>query len=187
MKEQPDEALAGQLAAGRLDDALVAEAYRRFFPVMFQAAAGVLGRELGQAEDVAQETLSRLLLDGSLRHLRDRKRLKGFLAAAAKNAALDLLRSTREQPSALEPDSDLAQWVDEQALADERDRSLARLARVLSSLPTEEQAIINARFFREQSIAEIARELGCSYSAAAQRLSRAIAHARKKTSRFSWL
>ena len=180
-----DEQLATRLAQPLPDEPLVAEAYRRFFPAMFQTAATVLGRQLGLAEDVAQETLSRLLLDGTLRHLRERQKIKSFLMVAARNAARDLQRKLRGETLPAQPDDELRRWIDDEALAAERDRALAVVARVLSSLSTEDQAILNARFFREQSIAEIAAELGCSYAAAAQRLSRALSRARKKAGVFS--
>jgi RNA polymerase sigma factor (sigma-70 family) len=171
-----DAALAEAL---RRDDApreVIEEAYRRFFPIMLYAAARVLQSPNARAEDVAQETLTRILLDGSLAHLRDVAKIRAFLESAATRAAIDLVRHLgREVPTAA-PVEPLENEVERKR---ELDETRARVEEAMALLEPDDRQLLSLRFLEEQPLGEIARRLQVGYAAAGQRLSRALARARK--------
>lgn len=175
-----DAELAAQLAAGELDRLTLVKAYERFFPGMIIAAARALREHSAAAEDVAQETFSRILLEGTLARLKDRTRVRAFLKVAAERAALDALRVLARRK---ELDRQVAVQMDTMAeamLSPDPAPELAarldeRLRKLLGRLGEVDRQILSLRLLERRSLSEIASRLKLSYSATAQRYSRAKA------------
>ncbi len=181
MKPLPDWSdaeLAAALAARKPEKPLVTEAYHRFLPGMLYAAAHVLGALHDHAEDVAQATLSRILLDGTLAHLKEPAYVRSFLDACARRAAIDVVRAARKHPVE-EATADVGDWLDTRAAIEEREALKERLAEVLQTLSAEDRGLLEMRFLHELSLSDVARRLGVGYAAAGQRLHRALSRARK--------
>lgn len=177
-RELSDGQLAKLLVDRHANEAAFVEAYRRFMPKMIVRAGRVLGDLAGYSEDVAQETLAKILLRGSLERLQDPAGITSYLLVATERAAVDLLRAVgRETPT----DSVQAKtvWIDS---ASDSAALRQALEEVLRALRPEQQEIIRWRFLEELSLSEIATRSKIGYAAAGQRLSRAIARAREVAS-----
>jgi RNA polymerase sigma factor (sigma-70 family) len=176
-----DVAIAERLRSGDLSNSLVTEVYRRYFRSMLSSAAAVLKKHSYVAEDVAQETLVRLLLGGQLSRVRDPSSLPVFLRTSAKRGALDALRLIERRGEAL-ASRDPEGFLDEAPGPTTTAQLIERLHSELRRLEAEDAAVLRLRLAEQKSLSETADALGISYSAAAQRFSRAMGRLRKRAS-----
>ncbi len=148
---------------------------------MLWSAARVLRTTPDVAEDVASDAFIRVFLDGSIGALKEPARLKAYLVTAARFAAIDTLRKrSREIPSEIvEEVRDSPTSFLDSAVHEENTELLSeRFERVLESLRPDDKRILEMRL-RGMSLGEMAEELNKTYSAVAQRFSRAMARARR--------
>jgi RNA polymerase sigma factor (sigma-70 family) len=169
--------LAIVLAKPRASRLAVVEAYRRFMPMLIVRAGVVLQDHVRYAEDVAQETLTKILDGGMLAHLRDPEQIGTFLLTATKRAAIDLLRALSRETLVVET-PELDGFLDRAAIDRERNEMRQEISEILTHLPEDDRAILRARFLEDQSLADIASKAGILYFAAGQRVSRALRRAR---------
>src|SRR5262245_56040205 len=141
-----------------------------------------LTRNLGDADDVTQETFLRAWQ--AIGRFRVGEPLYPWLARIAMNAAFSLMRRRKRRPEvALEPLVESgAQWAGaddpaENAAAGERDE---RLARAYDALSEEHRAVLALRVVEDLSYDEIARALEVPVGTVMSRLSRARADLRSK-------
>lgn len=176
--ELTDQQLAELLAKERPSQGVVVEAYRRFVPRMIVQAARRLGVFAIHAEDVAQETFSKILLRGAFAKMQDPSRIRTYLMVATDRAAVDLLRSigpeTTVTDGELSEQADADDWMDKTV-----DAWRPEIEQVLNSLNGPDADIIRSRFYDGASLDKIAKKLNISYFAAGQRLSRAMRRARR--------
>lgn len=162
-------------------NALVTEIYRRFFPSLVRTAALTLGDSAAFAEDVAQESFASVLMEGRFERLRDPRQLRPFLNAVVRFAALDFVR-TRQRRSAHEV-ANLPLESAEVSPAEFLHSEHPRLEALLERMPSDQRSLLELRFRKAMSLTEISAALGVTYAAAAQRLSRAVATARRLNAR----
>lgn len=154
------------------DDAL----YRRYHPGVLDLLVRRL-RNIEEAEALAQEAMIRGL------DARKSKTIRSFGAFAmriAHNLATDLLRRRRFEGGYVDPESAL--WEESPPERIE----LFRLRGIVDALPEEAREIIDLRYQRGLSFAEIARELDMSKNGVFARHERALdllrqAFARRRT------
>ena len=138
--------------------ALAEPLYRRF------------GGELPiEVDDLAQEVMLRLQSPAALRRLRAAGSAEGYLTVVMRNHLLDLLRRSR-----LERRWQSAQTSPRATPDAPPQEDLITLRRALARLPADDQELILRRFWREQTIAEIANDLGEKYSTVSVRLFRLL-------------
>jgi RNA polymerase sigma factor (sigma-70 family) len=130
-----------------------------------------LGPEI--EEDVTQNTLIRLRKPKVLAAIREARYPAAYIARIMRNEAID--RQRRAPPhETIGPD------IAAPAEDDDRERRVRRLDELLRDLTVEERQLLDARFFRQLQIGQIAAEYGEPYSAVAKRLFRLIAKLRAK-------
>ncbi len=172
LRKLTDDELAAQFESGTPSTEVLVEAYRRFLPRLMVRASRFLGDAAAYAEDVAQETLSKILMRGDLTRLKDRKGFNQYLLKSAERAAIDIRRKIgREVP---EGQIDLEGMLNPNALDD---ASRLELKSVVERLEQADRELLEM-FSSGLVLSDIAKIKGISYSAAAQRLSRTITKAR---------
>jgi len=121
------------------------------------------------AEDVAQEAFIRA--HRSFDGLREPSRVKTWLYALTRNAAIDWLRAHRRKAVSLE-ETQADVPVPEPAASGERGDQLAAVMSVLESLREDYREIILMRYFEDLSYKQIAEALGMTVGAVGEKLSR---------------
>ena len=162
-----DQALIRALQAGER------AALRRTMEVYAGYTSAVLGNTLrGQA---SREDLEELLSDVFLSLWRSRegldpdKSLKAWLAAVARNRAVDFLRRKKETHPVPDGLPDPAPGPEEQLLQKERVQALER---ALSALSARDRNLVYRKYYYLQSTARMAAELGLTERAVEGRLYR---------------
>ena len=162
-----DQALIRALQAGER------AALRRTMEVYAGYTSAVLGNTLrGQA---SREDLEELLSDVFLSLWRSRegldpeKSLKSWLAAVARNRAVDFLRRKKETHPVPDGLPDPAPGPEEQLLQKER---IQALERALSALSARDRNLVYRKYYYLQSTARMAAELGLTERAVEGRLYR---------------
>lgn len=121
------------------------------------------------AEDVAQEAFLRAYrsLDG----LREPGRVKTWLYALTRNAAIDWLRANRRKASSLDSieEADMEAPTAPEPAGGDR---LEKLKKVLESMRADYRELILLRYFDGLSYQEIAETLGMTVGAVGEKLSR---------------
>lgn len=159
---------------GREDDRAFMEAlYRRYGRLMFAAARRCLNSGT-EAEDAVQTALLSLL--GRVEQLRTmgEAALAGYIRAAARNAALNILREQergeRRREKLSQDPPELAPTMDELLVLYER-RSALRA--VLERMRPEERVLLEGKYLLHRSDAELAEILGCQTDSVRMKLTRA--------------
>jgi RNA polymerase sigma-70 factor (sigma-E family) len=147
-------------APARFEDAF-ADLYRLAYRVAFR----ILG-DRGDAEDAAQETLSR----AHQRWSRLAPRPEGWVATVAGNLAIDRIRRRRRVGP--RPDGGIA--LVDPLLVERLD-----LARALRTLPRRQRQVVVLRYLADHSELDVADELGCSPGAVKTHASRGLAALRR--------
>jgi RNA polymerase sigma-70 factor (ECF subfamily) len=127
-----------------------------------------------QIEDLVQETLLKMQSPRTMKRLKLSGSPAGYVAVMMRNAATDLIRRQqrgREVEIDLIDELHLTDTADVQVVSSDRSE---RLQKALLLLNPGERALLQMRFWRGLSIAQIAEELGLSYSATAVRLFRIL-------------
>src|SRR5437016_5496796 len=131
-------------------------------------------------EEVAQDTLTVVLQALRDNRIDDVAKMPGFIFGVAKNLVSKALRE-RSLQAVSSPDSpsDAAPWLEDPdaALLVEEQRQQVREA--LGQLSLSDRDILRRAFFVEQSLEEIAAEVGIPYAAVRKRKSRALERLRK--------
>lgn len=139
---------------------------------MFAVAAGIV-RDRATAEDVVSESFIKLARFA--RRYKNTGNPSGWILRIVRNTALDCARRRKLRPVA---DADAFYTLTDGAPPDAADDRLA-LAEALAKLaPTERQAIYD-RYYLDMTVAETARELKLSRSAADRLLKRAEENLKK--------
>jgi len=127
-------------------------------------------------DDVVQEVLLKLQSIELIRRLRSMSSPAGYLAVAIRNAVRDLGRRHRlDQQALARLGLDLALEAEDQKETAERSQDRgAALKQALRSLSRAERLMLRMRFWRNQSIGDIAKFYGLPYSTVAVRLFRLL-------------
>jgi RNA polymerase sigma-70 factor, ECF subfamily len=127
-----------------------------------------------EIEDALQQVLLKLQSLETLRRLRSAGNAEGYVAMMLKNAAVDILRQRERERKLFVPmEAELAEQNVAQAPTLSPEQK-ARLREELRLLSPDDRALLRMRFWKNMSIAEIARATGLTYSAAAVRLFRIL-------------
>jgi len=121
-----------------------------------------------------QETLLKMQSPRTMKRLKLSGSPAGYVAVMMRNAATDLIRRQqrgREVEIDLLDELHLTDTADVQVVSSDRSE---RLQKALLLLHPAERALLQMRFWRGLSIAQIAEELTLSYSATAVRLFRIL-------------
>ncbi len=160
-----------------VDETLLVETYQR--RLLYFALRRLRDRAL--AEEVAQETLTVVLLALRDNRIEDIAKLPGFIFGVAKNL---VCRATREQANRAQTDPDHdadtpGDWLKnpDAGLLLEEQRRQVRMA--LAELSSSDRDILYRAFTNGQPLEEIAGELGIPYVSARKRKSRALERLRK--------
>ncbi len=146
-------------------------AVERYTPYLSAVVRRTLGAA-GTAQDV-EELVSDVFLT-LWRHreeLRDGSGLRPWLAAVARNRAVDWLRAARPAPLPLEDQAGAAA-PDLQEEAERREFAAALYAAV-EALPQPERDLVEGYYYQGERLKDLARGLGLSPAAAKSRLFRA--------------
>jgi RNA polymerase sigma factor (sigma-70 family) len=135
----------------------------RLFRYCLALAAGddALAREIAQA--------TYLRMARHIRVLNEEAALWAWLARAARDAATDLRRTGGRYVGAL---ARFAAWFHPARPSEDDDGLLAALDAALAKLDPDEKALVEARYFRRDSLEATGAQLGCSSRAVEGRLSR---------------
>jgi len=176
-----DAELAHAIVRAPEDAKLFEEAFLRFYRPMVAAATVIFGGRLGLAEDIAQETLLRVLTPKVLRRLREPSALRQVLVQATRRGAMSAARAFSRHEALLARNDPMPSSASSNELPD----VWLDVEEALAALRDEEREVLNLRYFEGLQLTEIAARLHLTYSAAAQRVSRALVHlrnsVRKKT------
>lgn len=150
--------------------------YRRYQPAVVDLLTRRL-RNVEEAEALAQEAMLKALDAARAKPIRS---FGAFVMRVAHNLATDVLRRRRFEGGYVDPE--LALSVDQPPERIE----LFRLRSIVDSLPPESREIVDLRYQRGLSFAEIGRELGMSKNGVFARHERALdllrqAFARRRT------
>jgi RNA polymerase sigma-70 factor, ECF subfamily len=132
----------------------VEHAYRRYYPVIREKCARML-RDPAEAQDVAQETFTRLWSDRD--RLRDADAVASWIYRTSTRLAVDRYRRTSRQGEL--PDAEVATDEPDAAVQLETRRMLMRIA---NDLPKDELEVAILSRIDGLDQAEIASVLGCS-------------------------
>ncbi len=150
------------------------ESYRQFAmsrsPALYRSACLMTSGDTHLAEDLVQETLSRMYTVWS------RKRCIDNPDAYAKTVLVRAYLTHRRRRSSGEQP---APWLPERPADDRGDSSLRiTLLQALAGLPRKDRAVLVLRFWEDLSIEETAEAMRTSSSAVRSRTSRALAKLR---------
>ncbi|HEX7678858.1 MAG TPA: sigma-70 family RNA polymerase sigma factor [Thermoanaerobaculia bacterium] len=130
----------------------------------------VFGR--GLLDDVVQQIILRFQSEEMMGRLAAADSPPSYLAAMVRNALTDAERAVARSKAAIERVEPMGFAFDEQYESFE-------LRQLLSALAPDDRQLLHLRFWRGLTIAEIAAELGISYSAAAMRIVRLLGKLRR--------
>jgi len=138
------------------------------------------------AEEVAQDTLTVVLQALRDNRIDDVAKMPGFIFGVARNLVSKALRerSLQVDPGSAPDPIDAVPWLEDPdaALLVEEQRQQVREA--LGQLSLSDRDILRRAFFAEQSLEEIAVEVGIPYAAVRKRKSRALERLRRIFSRY---
>jgi RNA polymerase sigma factor (sigma-70 family) len=175
MEAADDLTLARQVADG--DETALAAFYARYADPLFAFIYHHIDESHPDAEDVWQETL--LAAINALPAYRGQSRLFTWLCGIARHKIADHLR--RQGRSVAEvfsdvPEAELAALIGAGTLPEEvvvRRATRVRVVQALATLRDDYRTALVARYADEQSVDEVAHQLGRSYKATESLLSRA--------------
>lgn len=144
---------------------------------LVRLAARLMG-SLPDGEDVVQEAYLKAYRGLSEGRFDGRAQVRTWLGRVVVNTALDALRARKRAPL---PRADIPETADATASAESR-AALAELDAWLGALPPEQRVAVVLKSVEGYTSAEIAEALGCSEGAVEQRLVRARANLRQRTS-----
>lgn len=163
-----EQSLARRLTTG--SRSALEQAVRQFTPyvsaVILQTLSGRAARE--DVEELASDVF--LALWSHAGELDPAQGLRPWLAAVARNKAIDWLRTRRTEPIPLEESCPGAE-EDPASLAERRELS-ALLWQTVDALPEPDRTLFFRYYYQGDKLKDIARELGLSQTAAKQRLFR---------------
>jgi RNA polymerase sigma-70 factor (ECF subfamily) len=159
MTAVPEEDDDGWLEAFRRGDRdVIEQCYRRYYPVVQAAMGTMLG--VADRETVVHDVFLRLLSEPAMRASFSGQSLGGWLAAIARNRAVDLSRRARREALMASPDEVVPEIpVDAGAHEDHVMRLLLDGFR-REHLNPEWAPVFEARFVRQMTQREAARHLG---------------------------
>jgi len=132
--------------------------------------------QTADVQDLVQNVLLKLQSMETMRRLHAARSVEGYVFVMLRNAATDLVRRRQLERvifrSLEEAVPDEEQAVQHASAQNTEDASV--LGDALESLHAEERKLLEMRFWRNMSIADIARETGVTYSATAVRLFRIL-------------
>jgi RNA polymerase sigma-70 factor, ECF subfamily len=140
------------------------------------------GLQPADVEDLVQSVLLKIQSPVTIRRLRAARSTEGYVFVMLRNAANDLVRRRQFERSLFSP---LKAVVDEPALEPryvEQTEAASVIAGLLESLGDSDQELLQMRFWRNLTIAEIAEDKGLSYSTVAVRLFRILHRLRDQLS-----
>jgi RNA polymerase sigma-70 factor (ECF subfamily) len=175
MEAADDLTLARQVADG--DETALETFYARYADPLFAFIYHHIDESRPDAEDVWQETLLAAL--NALPAYRGQSRLFTWLCGIARHKIADHFR--RQGRSVAEvfsdvPQAELAALIGAGTLPEElvaRRATRVRVVQALAALPDDYRSALVARYADEQSVDEVARQLGRTYKATESLLSRA--------------
>ena len=133
------------------------------------------GLQTADVQDLVQNVLLKLQSLDTMRRLHAARSVEGYLFVMLRNAANDLVRRRQIERvifRSLEDTVPEEQAVEHASVQPAENASV--LGDALESLPAEERRLLEMRFWRNMSIADIARETGATYSNTAVRLFRIL-------------
>lgn len=140
------------------------------------------GLQPADVEDLVQSVLLRAQSPVTMRRLRAARSTEGYVFVMLRNAANDLVRRRQLERNIFRP---LEEGANEPALEPryvEQAEAASVIGEVLQSLGDGDRELLQMRFWRNMSIAEIAQEKGLSYSTTAVRLFRILHRLRDQLS-----
>src|SRR3984957_7078225 len=143
-------------------------AFEGLYQLAYRVAFRMLG-DRGDAEDVAQETLTRAVLRWS--RLQDRP--EGWVTRVASNLAIDRYRR-RKRP--------VAPLTGPVGIVDPYLGERGDLVHALRRLPRRQREAVVLRYLADLSEAQVAREMGCSIGAVKSHGARGLASLRRELS-----
>lgn len=165
-----DKKLAQKLKRGdRLALNQAMDAYTRYLSAVVWNAMGPAARP-EDVEEVVSDTFLTLWFRRD--SLQPEQGLKSWLAAVARNRAVDRLRSAPPAPLPLEEEAGAAGGPSLEAELERRMFADA-LRRAVGALPPPDDQLILRFYYEEEKLKDIARDLGLSVPAAKSRLCRA--------------
>lgn len=147
--------------------------YREFSPLVYRTAWGVLGNH-EDADDVVQTVFIKLFGRESLANIRN---LKAYLYKAAVTASISVLRAKRRRPILVD-DAELLEVSAPSQGSSFDEETYERLSHAIEQLSADAAAVVLLRYLQDKSLADIAKQLGLSRAAVAQRLFRSRAKLR---------
>jgi RNA polymerase sigma-70 factor (ECF subfamily) len=159
------------------DRAAYGRLFQYFAPriIGFMERAGVPG---GDAEEIAQETMVTVWRKAEL-YDPAQAAVSTWIFTIARNLRIDLARrATRRRNGAAamgEPEEELVESAEAQALANEREE---KVRQALAKLSREQATVLRLSFYSEKPHAEIARELGIPLGTVKSRVRLAMAKIR---------
>jgi RNA polymerase sigma factor (sigma-70 family) len=132
------------------------------------------GLQPADVEDLVQGVLLKMQSAVTIRRVRAARSTEGYVFVMLRNAAHDLVRRRQLERNLFSP---LEEGVDEPALEPryvEQTEAASVIGEVLQSLGDSDRELLQMRFWRNMTIAEIANETGISYSTTAVRLFRIL-------------
>lgn len=175
--EADDSTLLRQFAEERSEEAFAALVHRNL-PLVYSAAVRRLNGDVHRASDVAQTVFVALARDA--RRLSRHPALTGWLYAATRSAAIDVIRAEnrrrrreREAHDMTANSSGTPEWQQLRPLIDD----------ALDALPEHDRRVLLRRFFQAQRFSDIGREFSISEEAARKRADRALEVLRRQLSR----
>jgi RNA polymerase sigma-70 factor (ECF subfamily) len=179
----------GALTSERLGDLIIAVGRtqdRAAFKILFQHFAPRLkafvmrqGTDAGLAEEVVQETFVNVWRRAA-QFQPEKASASTWIFTVARNMRIDMLRKARRP----EPDvNDLAFLVEPPLRADEthdRAKDAEKLRMILTSLPAEQQTVLQMVFFEDKPHSEVAEELGIPLGTVKSRIRLAVRRVRSE-------
>jgi RNA polymerase sigma-70 factor (ECF subfamily) len=140
---------------------------------VYRTAWGVLGNH-EDADDVVQTVFIKLFGRESLANIRN---LKAYLYKAAVTASISVLRAKRRRPILVD-DAELLEVSAPSQGSSFDEETYERLSHAIEQLSADAAAVVLLRYLQDKSLADIAKQLGLSRAAVAQRLFRSRAKLR---------
>ncbi|MDR0348904.1 MAG: RNA polymerase sigma factor [Tannerella sp.] len=148
--------------------------YDLFFQPTYQSAYAIVGNS-GEAEEIMQDTLMKVLLRTELLH-HDADIMKQILKRIACNHAIDMVRKRKDFPAFTED----SPWLDDNGEDewDEDELSIEEIKEGIEQLAPGFRSIISLRLFERISFSEIASQLKMNPSTVRVQYTRGIAKLR---------
>jgi len=134
-------------------------------------------------EDLVQSVLLKMQSTVTIRRLRAARSTEGYVYVMLRNAAHDLLRRRQFEQRLFNSLDDQANQISAEFRLVERTEAASMLGEALQSVNESDMELLRMRFWRNMSIAEIAKENSMSYSGTAVRLFRLLHRLRERLNR----